>query len=215
VSRLIIVDHYSKDDTLAVAREFNAHIIRESIGLGHARQLCFDHAVTERVVFVDSDVEIVRNDFLDLARRVLAKDDYGAVVGMARGHRFQYGLPAGLLVLRKNDFTGKVVPDYIDARETFFIERRLRSRGLKIFYINDSMVHRSQFRRFKPEWEGANTRLLPDSTTRQLFVPLKAIILLSLNSQSLKNLLYIPLFYVKFLRGFANPAPWMRLNRGG
>jgi hypothetical protein len=116
--------------------------------------------------------------------------------------------------LRKNDFTGKVVPDYIDARETFFIERRLRSRGLKIFYLNDSMVHRSQLRRFKPEWEGANTRLLPDSTTRQLFVALKAIILLSLNSQSLKNILYIPLFYVKFLRGFANPAPWMRLNRG-
>jgi len=137
------------------------------------------------------------------------------VVGMASGHRFRYGLPAGLLVLRKSDFDGKFVPDYVDARETFFIQRRLRSLGLTVCYVHDSMIHRSQFRKFKPEWEGANTRLLPDSAPRQLLLALETIILLSLNSHSLKTIAYIPIFYLKFLRGFINPVPWIRLNRTG
>jgi len=211
---LIVIDHYSKDDTLRIARKFNARIIQESKGLGYARQLCFDNTQTPYLVFVDSDVEIVRNDFLEVATRSLADDDCGAVVGTALGHRFQYGLPAGLLALRKKDFEGAIVPDYIDARETFFIERRLQDRRLKMLYAHDSMIHRSEFRRFKPEWEGANTRLLPASPLTQLVLALQTIILLSLNSHNLKNIVYVPLFYLKFLRGFANPIPWIRLERG-
>jgi len=211
---LVVVDHHSEDDTVRIARTFNAQVINESEGLGHARQLCFDLTETEFIAFVDSDVEIVRDDFFEIAKRILlAGRGYGAVVGMAVGHRFQYGLPAGLLLLRSGDFPGRLVPDYVDARETFFIKRRLESLGLKIRYVPDSMIHRSQFRKFKPEWEGANTRLLPDSARRQLLFALTTIILLSLNSRSLKTIAYAPMFYLKFLRGFANPNPWIRLNR--
>ena len=215
-SRLIVIDHYSDDETTRIAKGFSAEVYSEDLGLGHARQLCFDLTNTEYLVFVDSDVEIIRHDFLQIAKQILAKNSgCGAVVGMALGHRFQYGLPAGLLVLRKSDFGGKLVPDYVDARETFFIQRRLRSLGLGVCYVHDSMIHRSQFRKFKPEWEGANTRLLPDSTPRQLLLALETIILLSLNSHSLRTVAYVPFFYLKFLRGFINPAPWIRLNRTG
>jgi hypothetical protein len=164
-------------------------------------------------VFVDSDVEIVRSDFLDIAAKVLQDKECGAVVGLAVGHRFQYGLPASLLVLRKKDFAGKIVPDYIDARETFFIQKHLDSKKLRTYYVLDAMVHRSQFRKFKPEWEGANTRLLPNSKPRELLFALKVILLLSLNSRNMKNIVYVPIFYLKFLRGFANPAAWLRLKR--
>ncbi len=133
---------------------------------------------------------------------------------MALGHRFRYGLPASLLILRKNDFLGKIVPDYIDARETFFIQKRLNKKNLLTFYADDSIIHRSQFRRFKPEWEGANTRILPDSNHKELLLALKVIVLLSLNSRNLKNIVYVPIFYLKFLHGFVKPAPWLRLNRG-
>ena len=215
-SRLIVVDHYSEDETTRIAKRFSAEVFSEARGLGHARQLCFDLTNTEYLVFVDSDVEIIRGDFLQIAKQILAKNSgCGAVVGMASGRRFRYGLPAGLLVLRKSDFEGKFVPDYVDARETFFIQRRLRSLGLTVCYVHDSMIHRSQFRKFKPEWEGANTRLLPDSAPRQLLLALETIILLSLNSHSLKTIAYIPIFYLKFLRGFINPVPWIRLNRTG
>lgn len=213
-SRLLVVDHCSKDDTVRIGREFGAEIFSEAKGLGYARQLCFDLTNSKYIAFVDSDVEIVRNNFFDIAGQALSQRQYGAVVGMALGHRFRYGLPASLLVLRKNDFLGKIVPNYIDARETFFIEKRLEKEKLRTFYVDDSIIHRSQFRKFKPEWEGANTRILPDSSHKELFLALKVIILLSLNSRNLKNILYVPIFYLKFVRGFAKPAPWLRLNRG-
>ena len=212
--RVLVVDHYSEDGTVKIVRKFGAEIFSETKGLGFARQLCFDLTNSEYIVFVDSDVEIVRKDFFDVAIQTLSSKEYGAVVGMAVGHRFRYGLPASLLVLRKNDFLGKIVPDYIDARETFFIQRHLEDRKLRTFYVYDSMIHRSQFRKFKPEWEGANTRILPDSNPKELFLALKVIILLSLNSRNLKNILYVPIFYLKFLHGFAKPAAWLRMNRG-
>jgi len=214
VSRVLVVDHHSKDDTVKIARKFSAEIFSETKGLGFARQLCFDLTNSEYIVFVDGDVEIVKKDFFNIALQTLSRKEYGAVVGMALGHRFRYGLPASLLILRKNDFLGKIVPDYIDARETFFIQRRLDKRKLRTFYVYDSMIHRSQFRKFKPEWEGANTRILPDSNKKELFLALKVIILLSLNSRNLKNILYIPIFYLKFLHGYAKPAAWLRMNRG-
>jgi glycosyltransferase involved in cell wall biosynthesis len=210
----LVVDHYSNDDTVRIAEEFGTKIFSEAKGLGYARQLCFDLTYSKYIAFVDSDVEIVRSDFLDIAHQALSQKKFGAVVGMALGHRFRYGLPASLLVLRKGDFTGKIVPDYIDARETFFIQKRLEEEKLRTFYVDDSIIHRSQFRKFKPEWEGANTRILPDSSYKELFSALKVIILLSLNSRNLKNILYVPIFYLKFLYGFAKPEPWLRLNRG-
>src|SRR5208282_2838673 len=149
-SRVLVVDHHSEDDTVKIARKLGAEIFSETKGLGFARQLCFDLTNSDYIVFVDGDVEIVRKDFFDITIQALSGKEYGAVVGMALGHRFRYGLPASLLVLRKNDFLGKVVPDYIDARETFFIQRRLENQRLRTFYVYDSMIHRSQFRKFKP-----------------------------------------------------------------
>ena len=212
-SRLVIVDHQSEDETIKIAQRFGSKIFFETAGLGYARQCCFDLAESEYLVFVDSDVELVRRDFIDIATTVLERRGYGAVVGMALGHRFCYGLPASLLVLRKADFLGRVVPAYIDARETYFIQKRLDEKKLKTYYVLDSMIHRSQFRSFKPEWEGANTRLLPDSKLRELLFALKVILLLSLNSRNVKNILYVPMFYVKFLRGFVKPEPWLRMRR--
>jgi len=212
-SRLIVVDHNSQDETIEIASMFSAEIHRETMGLGYARQLCLDLAKTQFLVFVDSDVVIEREDFLETSYNLLSGEHFGAVVGVSKGHRFAYGLPASLLVLRKNDFSAKIIPDYIDARETFFIQRRLDKIGLKTFYVADSIIHRSQFRRFKPEWEGANTRILPSPALRELAYALKVVILMSLNSQRPKNIAYVPVFYVKFLVGFANPGPWQRLKR--
>ncbi len=212
-SRLIVVDHGSRDGTLEIASIFSAEVHNETKGLGFARQLCFDLVNTEFIVFVDSDVEVLRGDFLGVSTRVLANEKYGAVVGMSLGHRLTYGLPAGLLVLRKGDFDCKIIPDYIDARETYFVQRRLDERGLRTFYVLDAMVHRSQFRRSKPEWEGANTRILPSPMLRELAFSLKVIVLMSLNSHRPKNMAYVPVFYLKFLVGFANSKPWLRLKR--
>jgi glycosyltransferase involved in cell wall biosynthesis len=212
-SEILVVDHHSRDSTIELAKAFGAKIILESTGLGHARQLCLDNASSKYVVFVDSDVEIKRSDFLTEAAKALQVETTGAVVGVSAEHKIGYGLPASLLVLRKSDFLGRVFPDYIDARETFFIQERLDKRKLKTVYIPRAMIHRSEYRRYKPEWEGANTRLLPSSLIVQLVFASKVIFLLTLNSKSLKNFVYLPIFYAKFLRGFLIPDPWLRLRR--
>lgn len=213
-SRLIVMDHYSQDTTLSIASEFSAEIHKENMGLGYARQLCLDLVDTELIVFIDSDVQLVRSDFLSISRHILENSKYGAVVGASLGHRFAYGLPASLLVLRKNNFEGKIIPDYIDARETFFIQRRLENLGLKTFYVSDAIVHGSEYRRFKPEWEGANTRILPSPQLREVMGALKVIILMSLNSRKAKNIVYVPVFFMKFLSGYSNPSHYLRMKRG-
>src|SRR5713226_9634975 len=63
--RLLVVDHGSSDSTREIAKKYDASIIIEHKGLGHARQLCFDSTYTEYVAFVDSDVEIRDNRFFN------------------------------------------------------------------------------------------------------------------------------------------------------
>jgi len=213
-SKLVVVDHSSSDATGAICERYGAEVHVENVGLGRARQICFELCTSKYLVFIDSDVEIVEYRFFERAAHVLDSPEMGAVVGMAVGHRLAYGLPASLLVLRNSDFKGIRIPDYIDARETYFIQGRLDERHLKTAYLADAMVHRSQYRGMKPEWEGANTRLASGVHIRQLAFALKVIILMSLNSRSARNVAYVPLFYLKFLRGFVNPMTFHRLERG-
>jgi glycosyltransferase involved in cell wall biosynthesis len=212
-ARLVVIDHGSTDGTLELAAGYGAEIHHENVSLGYARQLAFELSGTEYLAFLDSDVSIVDASFLARAVESLQDPRVGAVVGMAVGHRLAYGLPAGLLVLRTKDFRGKVIPDFIDARETFYIVKRLRDLRLGTVYLADAMVHDSRFREFKPEWEGANTRLATGVRVAELAFALKVIIMLSINSRSLRNIAYVPLFYLKFLRGFSDPQRWRKLVR--
>ena len=213
-ARLVVIDHNSTDDTVEIAERFSASIYVEEVSLGYARQVAFNIVQTKFLAFVDGDVEVVEPTFFERSFQELGNPKVGAVVGMALRHTIPYGLPAGLLVLRTDDFRGKVIPAEIDARETYYIQHRLDLLGLKTAYLADAMIHESQFRRFKPEWEGANTRLACGVEVNQLLFALKVVLLMSLNSGSMKNMLYVPIFYLKFLRGFANPQPWSRLKRG-
>lgn len=212
-SRIVVVDHKSRDRTKEICLRYGAEVFEEDVGLGHARQMCFEMCRTRFLVFVDSDVEGRGPGFFVQGLRELEEEGNGAVVGMALGHRLAYGLPASLLVLRTSDFTGIRIPDAIDARETYFIQRRLGSLGLRTVYLADAMIHRSEYRGMKPEWEGANTRLACGLSGVQLAFALKVILLMSINSRSVKNVAYVPVFYLKFLRGFVDPTSWVRLRR--
>ncbi|MDA4129473.1 MAG: glycosyltransferase family 2 protein, partial [Thaumarchaeota archaeon] len=77
-SPILVVDHRSKDATEKIARAFGAKILREDVGLGHARQVCFDNVSTEFIAFVDSDVEILQRDFLTRSLKVLDNQNIGA-----------------------------------------------------------------------------------------------------------------------------------------
>lgn len=209
-SHVLVVDHHSEDSTAQIARSFGAEVFFENKGLGYARQLCFRLVRTKYLVFVDGDVEIMRRNFFPIAREILEKREFGAVVGMAVRHLFAYGLPASLLMLRKANFEGEVIPVRVEGRETHFIQRRLDALKLRTYYVYDAICHRSEHRKFMPEYQGAYTRLLPSPALKEISFSFKVIALRALNSRNAKNILYIPIFCAKFLRGFGNPDRWIR-----
>ncbi|MCL4355140.1 MAG: glycosyltransferase family 2 protein [Thaumarchaeota archaeon] len=211
--KMTIIDQSSVDDSVEIARRLGAEVVSHDVGLGYARQLAFDLCKTKYLAFVDSDEEIIQPRFFDFAIEVLDHPTVGAVVGMSVGHRFAYGLPMGLLVLRTEDFQGRVIPSSINAREEFYVRRKLRRMGLSSVFVSDVMVHRSQYRRYKPEWEGANTRVAAGVNVGQLVFTAQVVLLQSLNSRSPKNIVYAPLFYLKFLKGFVQPERWRILKQ--
>jgi type I restriction-modification system DNA methylase subunit len=75
---------------------------------------------------------------------VSRKPEVSEVAGLPVGHRYAYGVPTSLLVLRRDNFKGKIVPSYIDARETHFIQGRLSQLGLESTYFFDAMIHGSR-----------------------------------------------------------------------
>jgi glycosyltransferase involved in cell wall biosynthesis len=213
VRRLIVVDHHSTDATVKIAEQFGAEIHEEDRGLGYSRMLALSLATTEQVVFLDSDVTIVDPGFFLRASRKLQTGRIGAVVGMAMGHRFCYGLPFSLTVLPRKWAATVDVPVQINARETFYFQERLRRDHLRVAYNLDAMLHRSGFRAHKAEWEGANTRLAAGWDPRQLLYAFAVILLIHMNSRSPRNIMYTPIFYAKFLRGFLHPIEWRVLDR--
>ena len=88
-----MIDRHSSDGTAEIARRFGAEILLESQGLGRARNIGLQASRTDAVLFLDSDVEILRADFLPQAWSEYCKPRTAAVVGVPVGHAFHYGLP--------------------------------------------------------------------------------------------------------------------------
>jgi len=214
IHRLIVVDRFSTDGSDVIAREFGAEVHPENVGLGYSRTLALSLAETERVVFLDGDVTIERADFWARALAAFREPRTGAVVGNAVGHPFSYGLPLGLTVFPL-DWARRVrIPAEAQGRETYYLQRAMRQDGLRVRYVPDAMSHRSQYRgRYWPEWQGAQTRLAAGWSVREVTYSALVVALMHLNSRRLGNVVYSPVFYLKFLRGYLAPQRWRTLDR--
>jgi glycosyltransferase involved in cell wall biosynthesis len=213
IHRLIVVDHHSTDATSAIASRWGAEVHEESVGLGYSRTLALSLAETPWVLFLDSDVILRAPSFFEEASRLTRLPGVGAVVGMAMGHSFRYGLPLGLTLLPREWAKAVEIPSDVNARETYFLQEALRRDRRHVAYVLDAMEHRSRYRGHKPEWEGANTRLVAGWSVYQLAYAFAVILLIHMNSRRPRNLAYTPVFYAKFLRGFLDPERWRVLDR--
>ena len=212
---LIAVDRQSTDGTREVLRRAGARVIEDEGGLGYARNAALRAADTEPVLFVDSDVRIVRSDFYPRALEEFSRPGTAAVVGMSVGHPYRYGLPLGLTLAGRAWCLDAGIPDRVQSRETYFLQRAARRQRRRVRYVPDSMVHHGTYRRapYWPEFQGAWIRTTSGWSPRELAYAGEVVLLMHMNSRQPRNLLYSPIFYGKLLRGFLDPQRWGRLDR--
>ena len=213
VDRLLIADHASTDDTLAIAESRGAVVQTEHRGLGYSRSLLLRAARTPYVVFLDSDVILRKASFWPEAVEKFQRRGVGAVVGLSLGRRYLYGLPFGLTLLPREWALSVELPDDVQARETYFFQRAMRRDRRSVAYVLDAMEHRSQYRGHKPEWEGAGVRRVAGLSPRELVYSFMVILLIHMNTRTARGVLYAPIFAAKFLRGYTDPARWGYLDR--
>ena len=215
VHHLIVVDHGSSDGSAEIAREFGAEVLSETVGLGHARNVALQRADTEPVLFVDGDVELVHPAFLHEAMEAYRRPRTVAVVGLARGHAFRYGLPLGLTLIGRGFAQRAGIPDRAQGRETYYLQRQARRERLRVRYVPDAMIHHGTYRRLRhwPEFQGAAIRQSSGWSLRELAYALVVVLLMHMNSRRPRHMAYTPVFYAKLLRGFLHPSRWIALSR--
>ncbi|OWP57350.1 MAG: hypothetical protein B2I17_01565 [Thermoplasmatales archaeon B_DKE] len=215
VKRILMADHNSTDATPEIAARFGVELFEEEKGLGYATNFLISKASTKYVLFVDGDISVVSDTFFAQAMEEFKNPRTGAVVGCALGHNFLYGIPLGLTMMPLQLARKINMPDEIQGRETFYFEEVISDNYLKIQYIKDAMIHRSVYRNYRywPEWQGAQIRMTPSRHFSQLAKAIIVVWMMHLNSKSAKNFLYSPIYYLKLLTGFMNPAKWGKVDR--
>ncbi|MFZ0830703.1 MAG: glycosyltransferase [Thermoplasmata archaeon] len=215
VHRIIVVDRSSTDGTPEIAHRWGAEVYPDEVGLGYARNRALQLADTDPVLFLDSDVIISRPDFYARAREAYQAPRTAAVVGMTAGHRFQYGFPLGLTMVGRRWALAAEIPDSVQSRETYYLQRAARQAGLRVRYVPEAMEHRGTYRSAPnwPEFQGAAIRTTSGVNPRELLYALLVIQLIHMNSGRPRDLFYTPIFFSKLVRGFLDPARWGRLDR--
>ncbi len=213
---LIVVDRASTDGSVEIALRFGARVLSDDTGLGFARNAALRAADTDPVLFLDSDVKITRPDFYSVAVREFSRPQTSAVVGLAEGHRFRYGLPLGLTLIGRSWSLQAAIPDRAQGRETYYLQRAARRTSRRVRYVPDAMVHRGTYRRARtwPEFQGASIRIASGWTPRALLYAGVVVLLLHMHRRRPRNVLYSPVFFGKIVRGFLAPKQWGRLERG-
>jgi glycosyltransferase involved in cell wall biosynthesis len=215
IHRLIVVDRASTDGTPEISRRAGAEVYPDELGLGYARNRALQLADTDPVLFLDSDVIVTRPDFYARALESYQKPRTAAVVGMTVGHRFEYGLPLGLTLVGRAWALAAGIPDTVQSRETYFLQRAARRAGLRVRYVPDAMKHLGTYRSAPhwPEFQGAGIRSTSGLNPREPLYAFIVVLLIHMNSGRPRDLVYTPVFYAKLLRGFLQPDRWGRLDR--
>lgn len=241
VRRLIIVDHYSEDDTISIAKRHGAEIHYENVGLGFARQLSIKLVETNTFMFVDSDVILPEGDWFEKMYSMLKPEDrIGAVVGsvptknVSLKFKQKYDawwwkiLPSfqqkvGFLCLATLFWKPAIekikIPKNLNAREDKWIELYLKRNGWTFKIIELNGIHYFDHEINKGSWSGAGERKLyglrhlPYVMIRKtLTAPLKAVPP-AIFLRDWRIIFWTTTYWFDYLRGFLNPEKYWDMKR--
>jgi glycosyltransferase involved in cell wall biosynthesis len=240
--KLIIVDHYSEDDTISIAKKHGAEIHSENIGLGYARELAIKKLVeTDVFMFVDSDVILPKGNWFKKMYDMLKPENrIGAVVGslptrnVSLKFKQMYDawwwrvLPSfqqkvGFLCLATLFWKPAVekikIPRNLNAREDKWIELYLRRNGWTFKMIELNGIHYFDHETNKGSWSGAGERklyglrYLPYVIIRKtLTAPLKAVPP-AIFLKEYRIIFWTTNYWFDYLRGFLNPDKYWNIKR--
>jgi len=167
VHHLIVVDGFSKDETLSIIEKYNEKhhnvlLFQDNKGRGKARQLGITKVDTPWFVFVDSDL-ILHSDWFSVVSKYM-KADVGAIEGKPREFtlkseeftqfsnamlvlrwkiRKQRELPrlgwTGSILIRTECVKGIVIPKILNTCEDHHIKRWITKKGFKCVFIDEEI----------------------------------------------------------------------------
>lgn len=239
-NRLIIVDHYSTDRTVKIAKKYGAEIYFENVGVGYARQLAIEHSSAPFLLFVDSDVVFNDGIWFKKCVRLFQNEKLKAgAIGVDTpaklpGWRMKYvefwwrKFPASRRIyfhnvyfLRKKAIEGIKIPYLLGAFEHIYIKRYVESKGWNVYIVQGNGVHYYDFPDWKGAWIGAGERVFGYAKIRHLPVivinkvlaaPLKA--LPPAIAYSDPTILFHNLIYwFRYLMGLLKPYDYIMLKR--
>ena len=241
VNRLIVVDHYSTDDTLEIAKKHGAKILLENVSLGYARQIGINEVSTELFLFVDSDVVITGKEWLEKAYEKLKREKrLGAVVidVPTKTYRLEpklkydnwwrkfipqhqnTGFFCIVTLLKKEALKGIRIPSNLSSGEDKYIGSYLQKNGWSYDVIKtEECVHFCDHGERKSLWEGAGDRklfglrILPSILTRRVLIaPLKAV-LPAVFEKDVKIIVWNTRHWSEYLKGFLNAEKYWNMKR--
>lgn len=181
INKLIVIDHFSTDRTVEIAKAHGAEIFFENVGLGYARQTAINHVETPVFMFLDSDVVFHGYDWFEQAIQLIDQNKDGKKVGAVvvftpvihNPQRQQYAefwwrifpwkktigfLPQSTLYLKKA-IEGIKIPDVLGSFEQVYMEFYMRKRGYTYAVVEVKGRHYYDFPDEKAAWMGAGRRL--------------------------------------------------------
>jgi len=237
VNNLIVIDHYSTDRTVEIAKKYGAKIYFENIGLAYARQLGIELASTPIFLMVDSDVVFFEENWFEKAYRIMEEDPKVGALGLWTPSRYpdwrqKYinfwwkTIPASrrlgfvnAYMIRKKAVEGIKIPRFLNAHEHYYIKLYIKRKGYKIKVISVRGMHYYDHAKGKAAWLGAGNRVLfgvdPifNILLYKIFLaPLKAVFP-ALAYKDPMIILNNTRYWLDFLKGWLKPMEHIQLKR--
>ena len=188
INQIRIIDNFSTDDTVKIAKRFDTSLSQVKCGLGKARQYLIEAVTTKYFAFIDSDVILRKGWFNAVLKKINSDDRIGEVSGLffsdnpQERHYWEalYGrmkpndpmwdLRAYMIntLVRTEAVKGIVIPGWMNNYEDNFIANYGKSKGYQFTYTKnascDHMVGESNFWKtcFGRRYHGAGLRFWKD-----------------------------------------------------
>jgi glycosyltransferase involved in cell wall biosynthesis len=242
VRRLIVMDHYSRDKTLEIAKKFNAEVYMENISLGARRQLAIKKVETPIFMFFDSDIVFLEpfNWFENVMTKLesdrtlaaivmtvsmsgrtpkLAHLQYAEYWNEKQPWTMRWGFTTGSTFIKKEALSGLSIPSGLDAREDRYMELHIvNEKKMKFDNYTCNGVHYFDYPNKGP-WGGANERILtglrnlPYNFVRRIITaPLKAIPPM-IHYRNPQILFWNTRYWMGYLKGYLQPSKYRKSKR--